>query len=443
MNSVSGIIALRSTVSKGTTTIREALQQSFDRAHAAQPRLKAFSHLPATLDVINNDASAPLAGIAVAVKDLIDTADMPTTYGSPIHRGHVPRQDAWVVQRLRSLGAHVLGKTVTTEFAWRHPGDTVNPWNTEHTPGGSSSGSAAAVAAGIAPLGLGTQTLGSVIRPAAYCGIVGFKPSFGSIPRTGVCPLAESLDHVGLFARSVDDVAYALTLLAGKDASDLHGHPPPVFNAAAVSDALPSPPRIGLLQSQLLGEIDAPQKELINQAAKRFSNAGAEIIDAVLPKEFADAAELAVAIVAVEAARIHEARMAQFPQLISAAMRDLIKQGHAITASEYLALKARQRAMQQAFASWKEANRIDMLLMPPATGEAPKGLHYTGDPRFCSPITLLGVPAITLPAGFGPKGLPLGVQLVGSSGADLLLLRVARWCESVLAHERSFPAILP
>jgi amidase len=441
MNSVPGIIALRSAVSSGAATVTATLQQAFERAHAAQPRLKAFTHLPATLEPAGNDASAPLAGIAVAVKDLIDTADMPTTYGSPIHSGHMPQQDAWVVQRLRSLGAHVLGKTVTTEFAWRHPGATVNPWNAAHTPGGSSSGSAAAVAAGIAALGLGTQTLGSVIRPAAFCGVVGFKPGYGAIPRTGVCPLAESLDHVGLFARSVEDIVYALSLLAGRDATDIHGDPLPAFDAAAVNGAALSPPRIGLLQTQLLGPIDAPQQALMQQMAKRFSDAGAELVDVTLPAEFAGAAELAVAIAAVEGARIHAQRMAQFPELLSAAMHELIAQGRATSAAEYETLLARQQAMKRSFADWKQANRIDVLMMPPAAGEAPRGLDYTGDPRFCSPITLLGVPAITLPAGFGPNGLPLGVQLVGGARADLPLLQTARWCEALIAHEIRLPSI--
>src|SRR6202008_5167278 len=176
---------------------------------AKEPRLKAFEHLPQ--DTVRRPG--PLSGIPVAIKDIIATSDMRSTIGSAIYRDHVPAADAWVVERLRNLGATIFGKTVSTEFAWRHPGPTVNPWNAAHTPGGSSSGSAAAVAAGIVPLALGTQTLGSLIRPAAFNGVVGLKPSFGAIPRSGVHPLSPSLDHVGFFARCVDDVAYALSLL--------------------------------------------------------------------------------------------------------------------------------------------------------------------------------------------------------------------------------------
>src|SRR3954451_13208939 len=192
-----------------------------ERTRAAEPKLRAFEYLP--VDTVRRPG--PLSGIPVAIKDIIATSDMPTTNGSAIYRHHVPAADAWVVERLRSLGATIFGKTVSTEFAWRHPGPTTNPWNRRHTPGGSSSGSAAAVAAGIVPLALGTQTLGSVIRPAAFNGVVGFKPSFGAIPRFGVHPLSPSLDHVGFFARRIDDVALALSLLAGVSDRDLHGRP--------------------------------------------------------------------------------------------------------------------------------------------------------------------------------------------------------------------------
>src|SRR6185437_13890468 len=197
-----------------------------ERTRQIEPTLKAFEVLPR--DVTRRPG--PLSGIPVAIKDIIATSDMPTTNGSPIYRDHVPSQDAWVVERLRNLGATIFGKTVSTEFAWRHPGPTTNPWNARHTPGGSSSGSAAAVGAGIVPMALGSQTLGSVIRPAAFNGVVGLKPSFGAIPRTGVHPLSPSLDHVGFFARCVDDVAYALSLLAATSELDPHGRPVPRFD---------------------------------------------------------------------------------------------------------------------------------------------------------------------------------------------------------------------
>src|ERR1700730_6057776 len=201
---------------------------NLEKARAVEPVLKAFEYLP--VETVRRPGQ--LSGIPVAIKDIIATADMPTTNGSPVYKDCIPTADAWVVERLRNLGATIFGKTVSTEFAWRHPGPTVNPWNPKHTPGGSSSGSAAAVAAGIIPLALGTQTLGSVIRPAAFNGVVGLKPSYGAIPRTGVPPLSPSLDHVGFFARRVDDVAYALSLLGGTSDSDRHGRRVPAFDVS-------------------------------------------------------------------------------------------------------------------------------------------------------------------------------------------------------------------
>jgi Asp-tRNA(Asn)/Glu-tRNA(Gln) amidotransferase A subunit family amidase len=441
MSSILGIGALRTEIRSGNSTIKEVLTHSFNRAHALQPLLNAFRYLPPNLVVGGMDISLPLAGISVAVKDVMDTADMPTAYGSPIHQDHRPQEDAWVVQRLRQLGAHVLGKSVTTEFAWRHPGNTVNPWNAGHTPGGSSSGSAAAVAAGITPLGLGTQTLGSVIRPAAYCGVVGFKPTFGSIPLAGICPLAESLDHVGLFARDVADINYVFRLLATEDADRTSGQPAQTPAGDIDSGTWPQdkPLRIGVLNGQLLGEIDACQAALMQDAASRFASAGAVLIDVELDAEFGTAAELAVSITAYEAARIHEERFAKSPQLLSAPMIALIEKGRETSSGDYLALKARQKSMQQGFARWNEDNGLDLLLLPPASGEAPQGLGYTGDPRFCSPFTLLGIPAISLPAGLGPNGLPLGIQLLAGRGKDMSLLRAAQWFESII----KFPVKLP
>jgi Asp-tRNA(Asn)/Glu-tRNA(Gln) amidotransferase A subunit family amidase len=216
-----------------------------EKARAIEPQLKAFEVLPTD----TTRRRGPLSGIPVGIKDIIATSDMPTTNGSPVYRDHVPAADAWVVERLRQLGATIFGKTVSTEFAWRQPGPTVNPWNSDHTPGGSSSGSAAAVAAGLVPLALGTQTLGSVIRPAAFNGIVGFKPSYGAIPRTGVHPLSPSLDHVGFFARRVDDVALALSLLAATSDADLHGRPLPGFKIDIAHGVEPlAKPRLGIVR---------------------------------------------------------------------------------------------------------------------------------------------------------------------------------------------------
>src|SRR6516165_5467295 len=241
------------------------------KTQAIEPRLKAFEYLPSDV----RRRPGPLSGIPVAIKDIIATSDMPTTNGSPIYRDHVPAADAWVVERLRQLGATIFGKTVSTEFAWRHPGATVNPWNSEHTPGGSSSGSAAAVATGLVPLALGSQTLGSVIRPAAFNGIVGFKPSYGGIPRTGVHPLSPSLDHVGFFARRVDDVALAAALLAGSSDGDRHGRPLPAFKVDIETGVEPLPrPRLAIVRFEKWSRVELEQQNVFEATIKELGAAG-------------------------------------------------------------------------------------------------------------------------------------------------------------------------
>ena len=427
-----GIIAIRQAVAAGRITPQTAVSEAFDRATASQHKLKAFTFLPSMLSMTKMNVDAPLAGIAVAVKDLIDTADMPTTYGSPIYRDHMPPTDAWVVRRLRELGAHILGKSVTTEFAWRHPGATVNPWHPAHTPGGSSSGSAAAVAAGIVPLALGTQTLGSVIRPAAFCGVVGFKPSYGAIPRTGICALSSSLDHVGVFTRSVDDAAYAISLLAGTSATDVHGITFKAFTMTSYLKPLTKAPVIGFLSGPQLGPIDPVQADVMHHVAQQLRDSGATVLALELPEEFASAAELTALLAAADAAR-HHAHHVTLKDQLSAPMAALLEQGGAMSAAEVASLTQRQQQLGKIYAQWLKKNRLDAVLLPPAQGEAPAGLAATGDARFCSPFTLIGVPAITLPAGFGPNSLPLGIQLVGALGGDLALLKIARGCEQVIA----------
>ncbi|MEM5455004.1 amidase [Paraburkholderia phytofirmans] len=424
-----GIREIRDAIRTGTRTVEQTVQQAFDAAQRLQPELQAFIHLPTSPIVNRADRDAPLAGVPVGIKDLIDTADMPTAYGSPAYEGRRPEKDAWVVARLREAGATILGKTTTTEFAWRQPGATTNPWNSDHTPGGSSSGSAAAVAAGIVPLALGTQTFGSVIRPAAYCGVVGVKPSYGTIARTGVLPLSASLDHLGVFTANVADAVHALAILAGSDADDPHAS----HNSRqgkVPGDAAKRPPRIGVLREQIGGPIDKAQQHVLNQLALRLRADGAEIVAADLPAELADAARHASILLAVEAALTHGELVDRSPALVSASITALVEEGRALPATEYAKAKALQIKMALRFDRWlTEAARLDALLVAPASGEAPLGLDYTGDAAFCTPWTFLGVPAVTLPVGFGPGGLPLGVQLVGASQHDAALLSLAEWAE--------------
>ena len=416
---------IRAALAAGDATPAQYVSDAYEAARHSQATLHAFCYLPDAPPDTFADATAPLAGVPVAVKDVIDTADMPTEFNSAAYKGRRPERDAWVVARLRAAGATVIGKTVTTEFAWRHPGPTVNPWNGAFTPGGSSSGSAAAVAAGIVPLALGTQTQGSVIRPAAYCGIVGFKPTYGTIARTGVLPLAWSLDHVGLFARRVADVAYVLKLVAGVDVADPHAS-----HVAAVAHSA-GKRRIGVLSKQAGGAIEPAQQAALDVLAAQLARDGAEIVAVDLPEEVFATPAYALQLMAVEAAITHGELVERTPELVSPAMRGLVDEGRKLPATTYARIKAAQVPMAQRFHAWlTQTMTLDALLVAPATGEPPRGLDYTGDASFCAPWTFLGVPAVTVPMRFGPSGLPLGAQLVGAAQNDAGLLALAEWVEA-------------
>jgi len=407
------------------------------KTRAVEPQLKAFEYLPTD----TGRRPGALSGIPVGIKDIIATSDMPTTNGSPIYRDHIPAADAWVVERLRQLGATIFGKTVSTEFAWRHPGPTVNPWNSDHTPGGSSSGSAAAVAAGLVPLALGSQTLGSVIRPAAFNGIVGLKPSFGAIPRLGVHPLSPSLDHVGFFARRVDDVALALSLLAGTSDADLHGQPLPAFQVDLEHCIAPhDKPRLGIVRFEKFTRAEAAQQKVFKAAIARAREAGAVVEE--LPLAEFDAANWPAinTILSSEGAAIFGGLVARYPDRTSDQLKSQVERGKAVAAIDYLAAKAAQEKWRAELP--KEMSGFDALLTLPAFGEAPHGLDFTGDAEYCAPWTLIGAPAVTLPAGFGPNGLPLGIQIVGRYREDLRVLRVAKWLEAALGFDPGIPKIM-
>ncbi|MEI9924166.1 MAG: amidase [Bradyrhizobium sp.] len=407
-----------------------------EKTKAVEPKLKAFEYLP--VDVARR--AGPLSGIPVAIKDIIATSDMPTTNGSPIYRDHFPAKDAWVVERLRGLGATIFGKTVSTEFAWRHPGPTVNPWNHAHTPGGSSSGSAAAVGAGLVPLALGTQTLGSVIRPAAFNGVVGLKPSFGAIPRTGVHPLSPSLDHVGFFARRVDDVAYALSLLAASSDLDLHGQPLPGFQVDITEGVLPlDKPRLAIVRFEKWSKAEPEQQKVFEAALAKLREAGAVAEELELVELDSTNWGAINIILSSEAALIFSDLVARYPDRTSDHLKAAVQAGKGHAAWNYLAAKAQQEKLRSRLAA--DIAGFDAVVTLSAFGEAPKGLSYTGDAEYCAPWTLLGTPAVSLPAGFGKNGLPLGVQLVGAYRQDFHLLRVAKWAETALRFDPGVPAI--
>jgi Asp-tRNA(Asn)/Glu-tRNA(Gln) amidotransferase A subunit family amidase len=407
-----------------------------EKTKAVEPVLRAFEYLP--VDVTRRPG--PLSGIPVAIKDIIATSDMPTTNGSAVYKDCVPAADAWVVERLRNLGATIFGKTVSTEFAWRHPGPTVNPWNSKHTPGGSSSGSAASVAAGIVPLALGTQTLGSVVRPAAFNGVVGFKPSFGATPRTGVHPLSPSLDHVGFFARKVDDVALALSLIGGSSDSDRHGRPVPAFHVAIDAGVPPlAATRLAMVRFAKWSRAEPEQQKLFEAAVAKLRGAGAVLEELELAELDETNWDAINTILASEGAHIFGDLVARYPDRTSDHLKSLVKAGTATSATDYLAAKALQEKLKSAFAA--QLSGFDAVLTLPAFGEAPEGLGYTGDAEYCAPWTLLGVPALSLPAGFGKNGLPLGLQLVGGYREDYRLLRVAKWVEDALKFDPGLPRI--
>lgn len=427
-----GVVDARDAIIGGRLSAVDYIDSCIARTAAVESAVHAFVHFDP--DAVRAAASrgsreGRLCGIPIGVKDIIDTAGVLTEMGSAAFRGHVPDRSAFVIDTLVDAEAIVFGKTVTTEFAWRQPGATRNPWNLEHTPGGSSSGSAAAVACGCVPAALGTQTLGSVLRPAAYCGVVGYKPSFGAIPRTGVYAVAASLDHIGVFARNVVDAALVASVLAVPDGVDFAGRVRPA--AAWPLQPRSAPPRIALLQTSRWDRATVEQQALIESVARRLEAAGATVTELELPPLFEALWSTAATIADVEGAAVNAALAAETPPRIAPPTLELVARGIATPVLDYVRARELQQAMIVAFASIVAP--FDAVLLPPATGEAPRGLSETGDAVFCTPGSLLGAPAITIPAGVGPTGLPLGVQLMGAWGDDRRLLDTAVWVERVIA----------
>ena len=360
-----------------------------------------------------------LHGLAVAIKDVIATADMPTEYNSPIYAGHRPTQDAEVVRRLRAAGAIILGKTVTTEFAFMAPGRTRNPHDLACTPGGSSSGSAAAVASGMVPVALATQTGGSTIRPAAFCGVIGYKPAFGRYPTAGLKHLSPSLDTIGLHACDLDHLARVSAVLAG-DA--------PVAGVGASIR-----PRIVLAHTHHDEEAEEQAIRRVEEAAQVARHAGAEVREIKLPALFAEIEPLSRLIMSYEAARSFTHEWTHARDKLSAELNDFITHGLSYSYTELAVARTRVLAGQALMDTLLADD--ELLLMAPAAGEAPIGLASTGNAAFNRLWTMLGVPCVTLPAGRGIRGLPLGVQLVARNiaGGEPALLARARWLQGALA----------
>ena len=373
----------------------------------------------------------PLHGVPVAIKDIFDTADMPTEYGSPIHTGRTPSRDATAVALLRGAGAVIMGKAVTTEFAYLHPGKTRNPHNPEHTPGGSSSGSAAAVAANMVPLAIGSQTNGSTIRPAAYCGVIGFKPTHGLISRHRVSPLSRTLDHVGLFARTIDDIALLAEQLVAYDENDPDTRPRARIPFSTISaEEPPLAPMFAFIKTPMWQRTDEETKEGFAEIVEQLGN---QVEEVELFPSASDAWQWHQTIMSAEMALNLAREWDSGRKLMSEQLRKQIHIGRAVTAFDYQHALKQIAPIHESFVELFE-QRYDVILTPAAPSAAPQGLSSTGDPSFCTLWTLCGMPCITLPLLQSSSGLPIGVQLVGPRGGDTRLLRTARWLSKKMAE---------
>ena len=409
-----------------------------DRIENLEPSLKAWVYLDRAAVLAEAEArdkdiasgeGGPLHGIPIGVKDIYYTAGIPTTACSRVYADFVPEYDAAPVSLLKRAGAIMLGKTVTTEFACMDPSPTVNPWNAAHTPGGSSSGSAVAVAAGMCPAALGSQTVGSVLRPASYNGVVGFKPSYGRVSRHGVIPVSWSLDTMGWMTRTVEDAALLLQVMAGPDDND------PVSSGAATPDyaaALENPaaPKIGVIRQFFFDHADDETRQHTNAAVERLAESGAEVEELPLPPSMDTAIEDQQIIMAVEGSSFHEPMYRRQAMDYQPGIRAMIQRGLDTDAVTYS--RAMERRRQFITDMRKLAGRVDILLTPSTPTPPLPDLTNTGNTMYQGPWTSCGLPAITLPSGLSASGVPLGLQLVGAYMGEAGLLAAARWCEEAL-----------
>jgi Asp-tRNA(Asn)/Glu-tRNA(Gln) amidotransferase A subunit family amidase len=382
-------------------------EDAIKRARECDARIKA-GRLPGGLQ-----------GVPVGVKDIVYTRGIVSGMGSPIYSSWVPPQNAEVVDRLGTAGAFVMGKTVTTECAFMQPSKTRNPWNAAHTPGGSSSGSAAAVAAGMVPAAIGTQTNGSIIRPAAFCGVVGYKPGKGVLSTDGILPFSPTLDQPGVFARSVEDAGLLVAYLA-------HSR----WTISPQISALKHAPRLVATRTPVWHLAGEDQRARFARDVSGLREAGAVVDEIELPSSFNDAHKVHRSIMLYEAAAASRAVRAKYADRLSEVLRKGLEEGDRISVSEYERALKKQEALQRDFSRFTDD--YDAVVTPPAVGEAPASRDTTGDPSFCTIWSLLGVPAICIPTGLGPQGLPMGMQIIGNQGESNHLLATSMWCERQL-----------
>ena len=426
-------------IKQKTITPVEVAQAFLDRIGALEPELDAWVRVDREtvladaqqrqVELESGAATGPLHGVPIGIKDIYNIAGIPTTCGSKVYADFVPDETAVTINLLEKAGAVVLGKTVTTEFACLDPSHTKNPWNPAHTPGGSSSGSAASVAARMCPIAMGSQTVGSVLRPASYNGIVGLKPTYGRVSRRGVVPVSWSLDTVGWMGRSVEDMALLLQIMAGPDELD------PVASRLPAGDYLSglesaSSPRIGLITSFFMEESDQESQAQTRAVLEKLKSAGATVVEVTLPESFKTAFEDQLLIMGVEAAAFHKPMYEKQAQDYRPKLREMLRQGLATDAITYT--KALERRLRFTADMKLLAEQADVLLTP-STPTAPLAdLTNTGDTRFQGPWTSCGLPTITLPVGLAESGLPLGIQLIAPPFEEARLLSIARWCEKIM-----------
>jgi aspartyl-tRNA(Asn)/glutamyl-tRNA(Gln) amidotransferase subunit A len=418
----------------------EVVEACLKRIESLEPSLKAWAILdqPGALaaaryceqTIQRGEALGPLAGVPVGLKDIFYTAGLRTAAGSRVYANFVPSYNATSVVKLQEAGAVILGKTVTTEFATADPSPTRNPWNTAHTPGGSSSGSAAAVAARMIPAALGSQTGGSTLRPAAYNGIVGLKPTYGRISRYGVIPVSWCLDHVGILVRSVEDAAWVLQTIAGPDPHDPGALSEPVGAYVTAVQQADAAPRIGVLREFFADEADAETRQHTETTAAQLARAGAVVRDVALPPSFGSVLAAHRIVMKVEVAAFHDKMFTTQREQYGPKLRESIESGLVISGVAYLRAQRLRRLFQEEVSQM--FSDVDVLLTPAIPAPAPRDLNTTGDARFQSPWTYAGVPTIALPTGRSQDGLPLGIQLIAPSRQEERLLQAARWCETSL-----------
>jgi aspartyl-tRNA(Asn)/glutamyl-tRNA(Gln) amidotransferase subunit A len=430
-------------IRQGRITPADVLEECLACIDRYEPRVRAWVLIDRdgareqacilTEELRRGQDRGPLHGIPLGIKDIIDVEGWPTAAASELWKNSIARQDATVVRRLRQAGAILLGKTVTTQYASFDPPPTRNPWDLSRTPGGSSSGSAAALACGMCLGAIGSQTGGSITRPASYCGVAGLKPSYGNVSLEGILPLAPSMDHPGPLAACVTDLAILYDAIA-----DLTFHREAFQDGKVLTDSGSPPHHLGRVYGLFHDRAEPVMRSLVEKVCRQFAQAGAPVTEANLPTGFGEVIPRHRTIMAVEAAAFHESRLKQHSEDYGPAIRALLQEGLSCPAPEYVRCLKHKHELTVEMSDRMAG--LGALVTPATLGPAPDA-GTTGDPAFNSPWSYTGLPTVSIPAGWTPEGLPLAIQLVGSSGSDSELLGVGAWCERVLAVERREPPL--